>query len=233
MHEIKLSAPGKNAMSSELMRFVQRELEAAAGAPVLFVGEGDVFSAGLNLKEVGSLEAPAMAAFIDLLEDMVQAVFTYPGPTVACVNGHAIAGGCVLALCCDHRVMTSNPKARIGLNEVAIGLRFPPRVLALAKNRIPKRDMEQVVLGAALHNPVRANVLGLVDEVADDPLPIAKERLEALAAHPADAYAAAKKALRGDVLGPTPEERARFDRDDLPVWTSEPIKARIRALLAR
>ncbi len=149
MREIKLSAPGKNAMSSELMHFVRRELQAAAGAPVLFVGEGDAFSAGLNLKEVGSLDAAGMAVFIDLLEDMVLELFTYPGPTVACVNGHAIAGGTVLALCCDHRVATSNENARIGLNEVAIGLHFPPRVLALAKNRIPKRHLEQVLLGAA------------------------------------------------------------------------------------
>lgn len=233
MHEIKLSAPGKNAMSSELMGFIRKQLEAAAGAPVLFVGEGDAFSAGLNLKEVGSLDAPGMARFIDLLEDMVLELFTYPAPTVCCVNGHAIAGGAVLALCCDHRVATSSSRARIGLNEVAIGLRFPPRVLALAKNRLPKRHLEEVLLGAALHAPGRAAALGLVDEIADDPLAVAKQRLEALAAHPADAYAATKTALRADVLGPTPEERSRFEREDLPVWTSDAVKARIRALLAR
>ncbi len=233
MYEIKLSAPGKNAMSTELMGFVRSALNDAAGAPVLLVGDGDCFSAGLNLTEVGGLDAPGMARFIDLLEDMVLELFTYPGPTVACVNGHAIAGGCVLALCCDYRVITSNPKARVGLNEVAIGLRFPPRVLALAKNRIPRRNLEQVVLGAALHDPRRAAELGLVDELADDPLAVAKQRLEALAAHPADAYARAKQALRAKVLGPTPEERARFQRDDLPMWTSEPIKQRIRALLSR
>lgn len=233
MHEIKLAAPGKNAMSSELMGFIREQLKAAGGAPVLFVGDGDAFSAGLNLKEVGSLDAPAMARFIDLLEDMVLELFLYPGPTVACVNGHAIAGGAVLALCCDHRVVTSNPKARIGLNEVAIGLAFPPRVLALAKNRLPRRHLTQVLLGAALHDCHRAVELGLADEVADDPHAVGKQRLDALAAHPAGAYAATKLALRSGVLGPTPEERARFERDDLPVWTSDAIKQRIRSMLAR
>ena len=201
MREIRLSAPGKNAMGSELMGFIRSSLKSAAGEPLLLVGDGDAFSAGLNLKEVGGLDAPGMARFIDLLEDMVLELFTYPGPTVACVNGHAIAGGCVLALCCDHRVATSNPKARIGLNEVAIGLRFPPRVLALAQNRVPRRHLEQVLLGAALHDPERALELGLVDELADDPHAVAKHA-------PRSARKASRRRLRRDQVR-TARRRAR------------------------
>lgn len=233
MHELILSGPGKNALSTALMTHVRDELRRAAGAPVLVVGEGDAFSAGLNLKEVAGLDRAGMARFIELLESMVLDLYTYPGPTVACVNGHAIAGGCVVALCCDARIATDNPKARIGLNEVALGLRFPPRVFRLVRERIPSRFRETVLLGAELHSPDRAREVGLVDEVASDPEHAGRERLSALAARPADAYAATKRALRAGVLEPSPEQRARFEQEDLPVWSSDALKDRIRAMLTR
>ncbi len=233
MHPITLSAPGKNAMGSELMAFVRSELAAAGGAPVLITGDGDAFSAGLNLKEVASLDAPGMARFLQLLEDMVLDLYTYPGPTVASVNGHAIAGGCVIALCCDHRVMTTNPKARMGLNEVALGLRFPPRVFNMARDRLPRRWQEQVLLGAALHDPARALELGLVDELAEDPAGVGRARVEVLAKHPAAAYSATKLRMRDGVLGPSPTEQARFQTEDLPSWTSDDLKQKIAQLLGK
>ena len=87
MKEIILSAPGKNAINSALMRQIIDELRAAAGEPVLLTGAGDAFSAGLNLKEVLALDPAGMAAFLELLEEMTRALFEYPGPTVALVNG--------------------------------------------------------------------------------------------------------------------------------------------------
>jgi enoyl-CoA hydratase len=233
MHLITLKAPGKNAMGSELMAFVRSELAKAAGAPVLIGGDGDAFSAGLNLKEVASLDEPGMARFLQLLEDMVLDLYTYAGPTVASVNGHAIAGGCVIALCCDRRVMTTSPKARIGLNEVALGLRFPPRVFNMARDRLPRRHQEEVLLGAALHDATRAVELGLVDELADDPLAVARARLDALAKHPPDAYAATKLRMRGGLLGPGDAEQARFQQEDLPSWTSDALKQKIAQLLGK
>ncbi len=233
MIDLVLSAPGKNALGSELMQSIRDRLREAAGAPVLLIGDGGAFSAGLNLKEVASLDPAGMKRFLALLEDLVLDLFTYPGPLVACVNGHAIAGGAVVTLCADHRVATSDPKARIGLNEVAIGVRYPPRVMALVRDRVPKWSLSRVLLGAGLHSPQTAQTLGMVDELADDPERLARERLEALAAHPRDAYAAAKREIRDGVLGPTPAHQARFEREDLPAWTSPALGERIRALLAR
>ena len=229
--EIVLSGPGKNALGTALMSGLREELKRAGGRPVLLRGDGDAFSAGLNLKEVAGLDRDGMRRFLGLLEDLVLDLYTYPGPVVAWVNGHAIAGGCVLALCCDLRIVAENPKLRVGLNEVALGVRYPPRVMALVRDRVPRRALERVVLGAELHPPESARELGLVDEISAEPETTARVRLVALARHPADAYRAAKRSLREDVLGPTPEAQARFENDDLPVWTSESVKAKIRALL--
>lgn len=233
MKEIILSAPGKNAIDTGLMRRLVTELDGASGEPLLLTGAGDAFSAGLNLKEVLSLDEAGMAVFLGLLEDVTRALFEYPGPTVALVNGHAIAGGCVLALCCDHRVAPADGKGRIGLNEVALGLRFPPRVMKLARARVPERHQGRVILGAELFDARTALEVGLIDELAEDASTRAGERLAALAAHPPDAYARAKQQLRGGLLAVTPEEAAAFARDDLGSWLSEPLRERIRKLLAR
>ena len=153
MITLSMSAPGKNALSTGLMTWIIDRLGEARGEPVLLTGEGDAFSAGLNLKEVASLDAEGMTRFLGTLERMVGALFHYPGPLVAWINGHAIAGGCIVALACDHRLMTASPKARIGLNEVPLGLRFPPKTWRLVRHRVPAHSIERVVLEGG---PVRA-----------------------------------------------------------------------------
>jgi enoyl-CoA hydratase len=174
-----------------------------------------------------------MKAFLGLLDDLVSALFDYPGPLVALVNGHAIAGGCVLALTADWRVAPQGSTARIGLNEVALGLRYPPRVLSLVKARVPPRWRENIVLGAGLFDVESAQRFGLIDEVAKDAEAAAIQRLELLAAHPRDAYSVAKRALRSGLLVPPADELFAFERDDLPTWTSPELKARIAGVLKR
>ena len=227
-----LDGPNKNALSSGLMRRLREELREAGGRPILLTGTGGAFSAGVDLKEVLGFDAAGARAFLTLIEEMAGELFAYPGPTVAYVNGHAIAGGTVLALCCDFRVAADDPEILIGLNEVALGVPFPPAVLKLVGHRVPRRHLEEVVLGAALFPPTEACMLGLVDEVAADGAVAALRHLDGLARQPATAYAAAKQGLRAGVLAVSAEERRRFEEEDLPIWTSEPLRERIRAYLA-
>ncbi len=231
MVEVRIEGPGKNALGTALIQSVLDQIEAADGAPLLLVGAGDAFSAGLNLKEVGSLDPDGMAAFLERLEDFFRTVWLYPGPTVAAVNGHAIAGGCILAMCCDHAVATDNPKARIGLNEVAIGLRFPPALLAFVRATVSAQHRNEVLLGAGLHGPQDALRLGLVQAVDSDPVAKAQAVLAKLARHPAEAYRATKMDLRDGVMTATNEERAAFQREVVPFWTSPALKEMIRKLL--
>jgi len=233
MTEIALEGPGKNALGTLLMTELRDSLAAAKGGPVLITGTGDAFSAGLDLKEVHSATSTDMLRFLTLLTEVVVALHHHPGPTVAAVNGHAIAGGCLVALMCDIRVCTDNPRARIGLNEVALGLRFPPRILRIARSRLSVAHQTEVLLGAGLHNPVDAQRLGLVDQLSDQPLQSARDQLAALAAHPASAYAAAKRALREGSDPPDPTEDARFLDEVLPVWSGPELKQRIAGFLHR
>jgi len=229
MVEIRLDAPGKNALGTALMERTRDELRAAAGAPVLLTGANDAFSAGLNLKEVTGLDVAGMTRFLELLEDLVSTLFAYPGPTVAAVNGHAIAGGCVLALCCDHRVIGAEPKLRIGLNEVALGVPFPPRTLAAVVHRIPPRSRDEILLGAELHAPEPALRLGLVDEIAADPVARGRERLALLAAHPAPAYAATKLTLRAAAVAPGNAHTRHLHDTIVPAWCAPAARERLAA----
>lgn len=231
MIEIEIAGPGKNALGSELMRSLLDQLRAAGGAPLLLRGAGDAFSAGLNLKEVVSLDSKEMEAFLRLLVELTTTLFEYPGPTVALVEGHAIAGGCIVALCCDYKVGANNPKARIGLNEVGLGLRFPPRLLKLLRYVVPR--LEPVILHAGLYGPEQARSLGLLDEVVEDAEARAKAYLAELAKHPAEAYAVAKRDLRAGATDVDEADERAFVAEVVPTWTSDALRARINELLGR
>jgi enoyl-CoA hydratase len=230
MITLTMKAPGKNALSTELMTWLIERLEAARGEAVFLTGEGDAFSAGLNLKEVASLDREGMSRFLGTLERMVEALFHHPGPTVAWVNGHAIAGGCVVALACDHRLASDNPRTRIGLNEIPLGLRFPPKTWRLVRHRVPSNAIERVVLEGGLHAPDVALRLGLIDEVVAGEAE-ARAYAERVAAAPRAAYAAAKEALRHGVLHVGADEERAFRDDVLPAWVTPELKARLAAVL--
>jgi len=229
--EVVLEAPGKNALSRALMERTLEAVRAADGAPLLLTGHGDAFSAGLNLKEVASLDVEGMRTFLETLMDLTEALFRYPGPTAAAVNGHAIAGGMILALVCDHRVVSASPKARLGLNEVALGLRFPPRLLEMVRYRVPAQHHETVMLQGPLVGPDDAVRLGLADETAEDPAERARTVLGRLAKLPGPAYAAMKDDLRGSVGRSDAGSHQRFIDEVLPVWTGDELKQRIARFL--
>lgn len=227
--DLVLDSPPVNALGTDLLTRVRDQLADAGDAPILLTGAGRAFSAGLDLAEVASLTRETMATFLDLLEDVVGRLYHHPGPTVAFVDGHAIAGGCVLALCCDARIGTAG-RHRIGLNEVALGLQLPPRTETIITRQVPVASLHTVLLGAGLHPPEQALALGLLDRLGtrDD----ARALLDTLAAHPRDAYTATKARLRPDTT-PSAATRAAFLEQVVPAWTSDAVKARILAILER
>jgi enoyl-CoA hydratase len=233
MVELVLAGPGKNALGTPVMERALQDLYAARGEPLLVRGEGSCFSAGLNLKEIATLDADQMEKFLALLDTLVVGLLEHAGPVVACINGHAIAGGCVIALACDLRVCTSAPTTRVGLNEVALGLTFPPRILKLARARLAPSHATRVLLEAGLYAPQEALRLGLVHTVSDQVEQDARKLLEQLARNSPEAYAATKRELNEPVLSLNPQEIAAFTERVLPRWTSEELKAKMLRALAK
>ena len=233
MYEIRMQHPAKNALGSDLMGWLEDELKKAHEQPILLSGSGDAFSAGLNLKEVSSLDHAGMERFLRRMDAISARLYDHPAPTVAIVNGHAIAGGCALMMCCDWRIAQRNPKTKIGVNEVAIGACFPPSIFNILKRRLAPSVHERVILGAQLHDVDTALALGLIDEIADDAEAAAMKRLMALSAHPRATYAVTKSALHHGVAAWSPADERRFREHEVPIWTSHEMKERVLAALVR
>lgn len=229
---VVLEGPGKNALSTAVMTRALGEVRAAGSRPLLLTGAGDAFSAGLHLKELAILDLAGMRGFLGVLGELVKALFLHPGPTVALVNGHAIAGGAILALTCDYRIAKDDAAMRIGLNETAIGLEFPPSILRLVRARISPQFIDRVILEAALHGPHEAARIGLIDEVSPDAAAAADAKLAALALHPRPTYSSAKSTLRSALLDESPAEQVRYE-ELIPLWTSDELKMRIASVLTR
>ena len=117
---LKLAHGKVSAMDLELGEAFTREMHDAAVAPVkavIVTGTGSAFSAGVDLFRVRERRAGVRTAFLPVLDGFLRAALTLPKPMVAAVNGHAIAGGCILAACCDHRIMVDGT-GRIGVPEL-------------------------------------------------------------------------------------------------------------------
>ena len=228
-YEIRMGHPSRNALNTALLEWLDGELDRAGDRPLVLTGEG-AFCAGVDLRFVTGLDPAGVLEFLEHLDRVVERLYLHPAPTFAWVDGHAIAGGCVLVQCCDLRLGLDDPKLRIGLNEVAIGACYPPTVLAIVRQRIPVHSIETVLLGAALHPPARARDLGLLDDLAPAEA-TARERFAAWCDHPRPAYAATKASLRELAVGVAHAERRRWNECEGRVWSSPEVRASLLAVL--
>ena len=231
MHEIRMAQPGKNALSTNLMAFLEAELHKGDGEPILLTGDGDAFSAGVDLREIANADAAAIERFLRRLDALVARLWLHPAPVVALVNGHAIAGGCILALACDWRIAPAGAKAKIGLNELALGACIPPACLRVVRHRLGERGAERAIFGASLLSVDEAARAGFVDEVVEgDATHAALAKLQALAALPRAAYGTMKHGLRAESLRTSAWDEERLLGREVPIWASSDMKRRIEVL---
>jgi len=215
-----------NALDLELLTALPDAFaEVADAAAVVLTGAGRCFSAGVDLKRIVEGGRPYVERFLPALATAVLTVFDHPRPVVAAVNGHALAGGCVLAAACDRRLMSGGT---IGLTELAAGVPFPTVPLEVMRHTAGPA-LDRLVLTHVRLNPAQAAAIGLVDQSADvvaDALAAARE----LATAPPEVYALTKAQLHRPAL-----ERISAGRDDVVVtemWAAEETRARLRTFLA-
>jgi enoyl-CoA hydratase len=235
---LRLNGGKANAMTPEVLDQLERLVdgfEASQARAAVLIGYERFFSAGLALPLLIDLERPAMKQFIERFGEVMLRVFRCPRPIVAAINGHAIAGGCVLALQCDWRVMTSLPEARIGLNETQLGIGLPSSVLEPLKLAVPASSLVPIAYEGQLYTPERALGLGLVHELAS-PAELearATERARALAAVPSTAVAQVKLGLRRSALETIARVSAEETERWLDTWFSPPARERLRSTVAK
>ena len=226
MHTITLRGRGPNTMSIAMLEDVERALDAANDEPVILTGAGEAFSSGLDLDALATLDANGVRDLLLTMERVTHRLFLHPAPTVALVNGHAIAGGCLVAQCCDVRIGVRHPKTRIGMTGVAIGLTYPPFVFDVLGARLAPAILERVLLSAARFDVETALQLGLLDAVVDavDASAFTEARLVERAALPRASYAGTKLTLRKPRVDASASDRARFLDEVIPRWTAALIR---------
>src|SRR5215475_13243257 len=156
---VRLAHGKVNALDVELLDAIAKAFGSLdSGRPVVFTGAGRSFSAGVDLKRVSDGGLEYVKVFRPALSAAVKAVFYHPGPVVAAVNGHAIAGGCVLAAACDIRLMSGGT---IGLTEMRVGVPFPGIPLEVMRHAAGPAT-RRLVLNAELLSPAHALSIGLI-----------------------------------------------------------------------
>lgn len=181
-------------------RRVADELATDQPAAVVLTGREGFFSAGLDLKVAPTLDADGQRGMVEGINAIFAGWYGFPRPVVAAVNGHAIAGGLILALCADYRV--GSAEGKYGVTELKAGVGYPAVAMAVVRAELHAPAARRLVLGADLVDAKVALEAGAFDEVAepDDVLHRATEVARALSLLPREAYATVKRQLRGPVL---------------------------------
>jgi enoyl-CoA hydratase/carnithine racemase len=235
---LRLDKARGNAIDEPMVRDVTaaaRELAAdeSVGGVLLTSAHPKLFSPGLDLVTLIELDRGGMERFMLLFAEMVWALYALPKPMVAGINGHAVAGGCILALTADHRVLRRGG-AQIGLNEVKVGVPLPWSVSELLRASVPPPALSQVALLGRNFADDEALRVGLADELADaagfeDHCLL---RLDEFLEKDLYSLVATKTALRHDVLASMKgRERERMG-GWLDGWFSDSTRARMKELAA-
>jgi enoyl-CoA hydratase len=226
-----------NALDTELCEELERCLgEVGSDTPgaVVLTGTGSVFSAGVDLFRVLDGGRRYVESFLPALTRSFEALFTFPRPVVAALNGHAVAGGAILAWACDHRVMARGT-GRIGVPEQRVGVPFPTLALEILRHGCPPAHLQELVCGGRTYTPEEALAWGLVDELAeaDAVLERALEVAATYAAIPAATFRLTKRQLRRPSLERTEAYAPTFDREVTEIWSAEETREVIQSYLER
>lgn len=226
-----------NALDAETLNDLSDRLDAARSEEaraVVLTATGNVFSAGADLHRVLEAGPDYIDAGIAALSRAFETLFVFPKPVVAAVNGHALAGGCILTCACDYRIM-SESAGTIGAVELKAGVPFPAWALEVLRHAVNNDHVQEVVYTARAYPPQDALAKGLIDEVTPHAglLSRALEMASELAAVPPQTFALMKRALRKPAVDAARRESAATDDEIKAAWRSEEVHDAIRALLAR
>ncbi len=236
---LTLNRPPANAIDLGLMEEIGDTFAAVAAddsvRAIVLTGAGRAFSAGLDLKAVPQYGPAEQHRLLNALNRSIILAYDCPVPVIGAINGHAIAGGLVLALCCDWRIVTDAP-LQAGLTEVRVGIPYPVAAIEVARGEMPPQIARHLVLFGENLSASEALAAGLFDEQvpAERLLNHAVEKAAACATLPQPAFRQIKHQLRRPVFDAC---RSALESGHDPLsdgWLSkETLAAATRVLQAR
>jgi 3,2-trans-enoyl-CoA isomerase len=237
IRELRLSRPPANALSPELIAALG---EAVVHAPregaraLVLSGSGKLFSGGLDVPVLLPLDQPAIRATWESFYRLMHGVAASPIPVAAAITGHSPAGGAVLAIFCDYRVMAEG-EVKIGFNEVQVGIPLPVAILRAFVRLVGPHQAERLCVTGRLIPAAEALRIGFVDELAplDQVVPKALAWCQEVLALPPVAMAKTRQDTREDLVRIV-EEGLSNELDNLAhVWFSEETQTVLGAVVER
>ena len=232
---LRLSRAHGNAINEQLVSDLGAACREAAADErvrgVLLAARGKLFCPGLDLQELIELDRPALERFMREFSRTIAELYALAKPMVAAIHGHAVAGGYVLTLAADWRVLCRG--ARVGLNEVQVGVPLPYGVAAILRDSVPRVSLEPVALLGQNYPDEAAREAGLVHELHDAEGFEAhcRERLAEFAARDPGALAITKRYLRSSVLERIREHDTGRLPEFLDAWFRPETRTRMRRIV--
>lgn len=226
-----------SALDLELCEALERaaaEAEDSGARAIVLTGRGPIFSAGVDLKRLVAGGPDYVAEFLPALDAALLALFRCEKPCVAAINGHAIAGGALLAGACDLRLLARGP-AGIAVPELKVGVPFPQVAVEIALELFPGAALGPALYRGRSWNPDDALAAGIVHELADadELLARALERAEELAAVPARSYALTKRLRRAAAFERIERDGPALAAEIRAAWSSPEVLAAVEGYVAR
>ena len=233
---ITLNRGKSNALNREMITELDDILKSIGANPaiggVMIAGQENFFSAGLDLIELYSYSEEEAKSFWDLFLRFIANITAFNKPMVAAINGHSPAGGCVIAMACDTRVMAEG-KFIIGLNEVPVGIIVPHSIFELYSFWIGKANATRSLLEGKLFSPEEALAIGLVDEVVkqESILTAAERRIRKYMAFEQNTWSQSKINIRKSLIETTSSDQSADLELMLKQWWSPNTRAILKTII--
>jgi 3,2-trans-enoyl-CoA isomerase len=237
IRELRLNRPPVNALTGDLIVALRQAVDSSAKEGVralVLSGTPGRFCAGLDVPQLVGLDRRAITNLWLELYALMKALACSPIPIAAAIIGHAPAGGTVLPLFCDWRVMAEG-EFKIGLSEVQVGIPLPAVILAALRRQVGPRQAERLASSGLLMSPAQALEIGLVDELVptEHVVECSIEWCKTLLALPSEAMLATRREARADLIGIFRRDLDSEVKKVVTSWWHPATQATLKALVDR
>lgn len=165
--EVRLNRPKVNAINEPVVQELATCFEDLAvdesARSIILTGEGSFFSFGFDVPELYGYEKRDFTEFMFGFSDLLTRLFLFPKPVLGALNGHSVAGGCILALACDYRLMVAE-KARISLNELTFGSTLFSSAVEMLRFLVGSKNASRILYSGRMYSAEEALGVGLIDK---------------------------------------------------------------------
>ncbi len=236
---ITLDNGKSNPINPDLIKELEEALDGLQSdkkvrAVVLSSKSEKFFSNGFDLPHFYHQPEEHFKQFFRAFDDFTLKLYALPKPTIAAINGHAVAGGCVLAICCDYRIMAKG-NILMGLNEVKLGVPVPYPADLMLHQKIGTQKAQQMLESGNFYPPEHLMMLGLVDQVSEPDMVLAEaiEKGKELANHPPQAFAAIKANRTEQLVAQVKAVLADKQEHFFKCWYSKSTQKKVEAALLK